>query len=123
MQLLNQQFRKLQIAREVVPSVIVLDVMLPGQDGLEVLQNLKNHPATRQIPVLICSVLDTRELVLSLGADGFLRSPSVHKFTCSVPYFDFMIGPQDQNREGRFIDHGIQEITLLTNKSTLRPNR
>jgi CheY-like chemotaxis protein len=65
----------IQIARESNPDVIILDVMLPGQDGLEVLQNLKNHPATSQIPVLVCSVLDTQDLALSLRADGYLRKP------------------------------------------------
>ncbi len=65
----------IQMARESNPDVIILDVMLPGQDGLEVLQNLKNHPATSRIPVLVCSVLDTQDLALSLRADGYLKKP------------------------------------------------
>ncbi len=62
-------------ARESQPELIVLDVMLPHQDGWETLQSLKNHPQTRNIPVLICSVLNTPDLAHSLGADGFLRKP------------------------------------------------
>jgi CheY-like chemotaxis protein len=65
----------IQFARKSQPNVVLLDVMLPGQDGWEVLQNLKNHPTTRHIPVIICSVLDALEWAYSLGADGYLRKP------------------------------------------------
>jgi CheY-like chemotaxis protein len=63
------------MARQSRPDVIILDVMLPGKDGWEVLQNLKTHPTTRHIPVLICSVLDAFDLGLSLGADAYLKKP------------------------------------------------
>jgi CheY-like chemotaxis protein len=64
-----------QMARQSRPDVVILDVMLPGKDGWEVLQNLKTHPTTRHIPVLICSVLDAYDLGLSLGADAYLKKP------------------------------------------------
>lgn len=65
----------IQLARQLHPDLIILDVMLPGTDGWEVLQNLKTHPSTRTIPVLICSVLDALDLALSLGADAYLKKP------------------------------------------------
>jgi CheY-like chemotaxis protein len=65
----------LALAREARPRVITLDVMMPSQDGWEVLQMLKNDPSTGNIPVIVCSVLQERELALSLGADGFLAKP------------------------------------------------
>lgn len=64
-----------QIARETQPLAIILDLMLPNQDGYETLQSLKSHPETSRIPVLICSVLDAAELALSLGADDYLKKP------------------------------------------------
>jgi len=67
--------RGLALVRQIQPLVVILDVMLPGKDGWEVLQTLKTHPDTRQIPVLVCSVLNASELALSLGADGFLGKP------------------------------------------------
>lgn len=54
---------------------IILDVMLPGKDGWQLLQSYKSHPATAAIPVLICSVLEMEELAMSLGADGYLKKP------------------------------------------------
>lgn len=57
------------------PDAIVLDVLMPRQDGWEVLQRLTNHQATRHIPVIICSILRGRELAFSLGAAGFLPKP------------------------------------------------
>jgi CheY-like chemotaxis protein len=55
--------------------LILLDIMMPRQDGWEVLQKLKTHPATQDIPVVICSVLDQPEIALALGATAFLKKP------------------------------------------------
>lgn len=65
----------LQIASATPLLGIILDVMLPGKDGWQILQRFKNHPATARIPILICSVLEMEELALSLGADGYLKKP------------------------------------------------
>jgi len=65
----------LLIAQSDHPALIILDVMLPDQDGWEVLQILKTHPRTQAIPVFVCSVLDSPELAYSLGADGYLLKP------------------------------------------------
>ena len=76
-QLLSAQaeVEALQIARGTPLLGIILDVMLPGKDGWQILQRLKNHPQTAAIPVLICSVLEMEELALSLGADGYMKKP------------------------------------------------
>lgn len=65
----------IRMAREMQPLAILLDVMMPESDGWEVLNSLKSHPETLQIPVVICSVLDVKQLSLSLGADGYLHKP------------------------------------------------
>ncbi len=65
----------IRFARTLQPKMIILDVMLPGQDGWEILQNLKSHPKTSMVPVLVCSVLHVAGLALSLGADSFLKKP------------------------------------------------
>lgn len=65
----------LRLAEERSPDVIVLDVMMPQQDGWEVLQLLRNRRRTRDIPVLVCSVIDDPGLAYSLGAAEFLAKP------------------------------------------------
>ena len=65
----------ISLARTLQPRCVILDVMLSEQDGWEILQDLKSHPATCSIPVLICSVLDIAELATSLGADAFIKKP------------------------------------------------
>jgi len=65
----------LALARQLRPQAITLDLMMPGQDGWETLQTLLNQPETRNIPVIVCSVLRERELALSLGATAFLEKP------------------------------------------------
>jgi len=65
----------LSLAREIQPDAVILDVMMPGMDGWEVLQRLRNHPATQHIPVIICSVFNDPELAYALGASLFLSKP------------------------------------------------
>ncbi len=65
----------LRLASQLQPQVIVLDLMLPEQDGWEILQRLNNHPDTHAIPVVICSILRARQLALALGAAAFLEKP------------------------------------------------
>ena len=57
------------------PDIVVLDVMLPDVDGWELLTRLREHPATRSIPVIVCSVVKEDELALALGAACFLAKP------------------------------------------------
>ncbi|MFC1976104.1 response regulator [Chloroflexota bacterium] len=65
----------LRLAHEVSPAAITLDVMIPDQDGWEILQALKKDPVTEDIPVIICSVLEDPELARSLGATAYLHKP------------------------------------------------
>ncbi len=65
----------LKLAEEKKPAIITLDVMIPNQDGWEILQALKNNPATQDIPVIICSVLEDPSLAHSLGASAYLQKP------------------------------------------------
>jgi CheY-like chemotaxis protein len=58
-----------------LPDMIVLDVMLPDIDGWRLLMRLHEDPATRSIPVIICSVVQEEDLALSLGAVRYLPKP------------------------------------------------
>lgn len=63
------------LAQKHTPKLIILDVMMPDQDGWEVLQRLKAAAPTQDIPVMICSVLDETEIAFALGASDYLSKP------------------------------------------------
>ena len=65
-------------ARSDPPDVILLDILLGGADGLDVLEALRADPRTRGVPVLACTALGDREsarLLPVLGFDGLLAKP------------------------------------------------
>ena len=65
----------LERARELQPSLITLDIMLPDKDGWDVLRDLKADHQTRDIPVLFISGLEDGELTFSMGAVDYLVKP------------------------------------------------
>lgn len=65
----------LNLAQQYMPSAIVLDVGLPDQSGLSVLDRLKRDVRTRHIPIHIVSGDDYTETALSLGAVGYMLKP------------------------------------------------
>lgn len=65
----------LNLAQQFMPSAIVLDVGLPDQSGLSVLDRLKRDVRTRHIPIHIVSGDDYTETALSLGAVGYMLKP------------------------------------------------
>ena len=77
----------LELARERQPEVIVLDLMLPGMNGYEVLENLKQDERTSDIPVLVLtakSLRVDRERSHTLGASGFLTKPFLPSELCDM---------------------------------------
>ena len=65
----------IQMARELKPFAITLDIILPKKDGWEVLSELKSHPETREIPVIVVSITKDRELGFGLGAIEWFVKP------------------------------------------------
>src|SRR5258708_9762295 len=68
----------LAAAQRINPSLIILDIMLPGLDGLEVCQRLRDNPTTRDIPILMLTAKDDvhdRIAGLTIGADDYLTKP------------------------------------------------
>ncbi len=55
--------------------LIILDVMMPGQDGWELLQILRGEPATARTPIMVCSVLNEPQIAFALGASDYLNKP------------------------------------------------
>jgi hypothetical protein len=65
----------LRHVRELRPSLITLDVVMPGMDGWAVLRALKNDPNAAPIPVLMITIVDNPQLGFSLGAAEYLTKP------------------------------------------------
>jgi CheY-like chemotaxis protein/two-component sensor histidine kinase len=65
----------LELARTAAPAGIVLDILLPGIDGWDVLRELRQDPATSGIPVVVASGVDDRARGTELGAAAYLVKP------------------------------------------------
>jgi DNA-binding response OmpR family regulator len=65
----------LQMAAQLKPSVITLDVIMPGMDGWAVLTALKANLELADIPVIMMTILDDKNLAFSLGAADYLTKP------------------------------------------------
>jgi two-component system alkaline phosphatase synthesis response regulator PhoP len=64
--------------KEQTPELVILDVMLPGDDGLSILKELRSSPATADIPVIMATAKDSeydKVIGLDTGADDYLVKP------------------------------------------------
>ncbi|MEG3845529.1 urea ABC transporter substrate-binding protein [Microcoleus sp. herbarium19] len=69
----------LELAKELLPDAITLDVMMPSMDGWAVLSALKADPDLANIPVIMLTFLDDKNQGLELGAAEYLRKPLDYK--------------------------------------------
>ena len=63
---------------QTLPRMILLDIMLPGMDGIEILRRIRGNPVTARIPVIMASARGTeydKVMGLDLGADDYLAKP------------------------------------------------
>lgn len=68
----------LAAAQRINPDIIILDLMMPGIDGLEVCRRLRSNPVTQDVPVIMLTAKDEvrdRVLGLEVGADDYLTKP------------------------------------------------
>jgi adenylate cyclase len=79
----------LQLAREIRPSIITLDVLMPDLDGWSTLQELKRDADLRDIPVIMVTIVDEENRAYALGAAAYLTKPisreCLHKALASCP--------------------------------------
>lgn len=65
-------------ARDLLPDVILLDVMMPGMSGLDVCRAIRNDPLVSEVPIILLTVLDSKNSKISgyeAGADAFITKP------------------------------------------------
>jgi len=71
----TQASEALELITQVKPDMVILDVMMPNQDGWEVLEALRRTEEGRRALVIICSIINDPQFAFALGADGFLHKP------------------------------------------------
>lgn len=72
----------LRIIEKIVPDLVLLDLLMPGMNGLMVLDHIKNNPSTQAIPVIIITALqnnDYKEKAFNAGAVAYLTKPVTQK--------------------------------------------
>ncbi len=78
----------LTLALAELPNLILMDIQLPGMDGLQATQLLKSNPATSAIPVIALTALAMKgdeERIRAAGCDGYIAKPmGVHQFLATI---------------------------------------
>lgn len=81
-------------------DLILMDVQLPGEDGLTLTRQLKADPATREIPVVALTahaMTGDRELALNAGCVGYIAKP-IDTRTFGAQVRQYLVGTSDQDR-------------------------
>lgn len=111
----------LAMAAQLAPDLILLDVMLPGIDGLTVCRNLKNNPALADIPVIMLTAKgEENDVVLGLeiGADDYITKPYSSKVLAARIAVQLR-KKRNGTKGGRTIVLGALSIDLVTHSVSL----
>ncbi len=115
----------LERARVARPDAILLDVLMPGMDGWEVLSALKQEPSLAEIPVIMVTMVDEQSLGFSLGAADYMTKPveparlaAVLQRLCPAAGARVLVvddDPADRDRLARLVREGGFEPALAEN--------
>ena len=109
---------------ELQPYAVTLDIMMPNTDGWTVLNSLKSDPATRHVPVVICSIIEQTDKGFNLGASDYLVKPileedlvdAIHKINTNGDIREVLVIDDDPNDlrliEKILTEHGHYKPTL-----------
>jgi signal transduction histidine kinase/DNA-binding response OmpR family regulator/HAMP domain-containing protein len=93
----------IRLAKELHPAAITLDVLMPGMDGWAVLTELKADPALSEIPVIMLTIMDEKQMGYALGAADYLTKPIdwdrlsaiLRKYECARPPCPLLVVEDD----------------------------
>ncbi len=95
------------------PQAIILEILLPGKmDGWEVLRTLKSSTLTKDIPVIVCSVLSNQKKAFSLGAVEYIEKPAPEKALLETLHRSIGI-PTDKTKEVLVVDDDKTVLILF----------
>jgi PAS domain S-box-containing protein len=103
----------LEMARRLKPVAITLDILLPDQDGLEVLSQLRALADTERIPVIVVSITDERALGFDLGASDWLVKPVNRERFLEAVSRAVPVTPNGSGRTILVIDDHRETVDLL----------
>jgi signal transduction histidine kinase/DNA-binding response OmpR family regulator len=106
----------LMLAREIHPDAIILDVLLPDQDGFLLLETLKSDAVTASIPVVILSIIKEKLKGIQLGAADYLIKPVGHSLLKATLHK--ILSKSDQSKTILIVDAEEDTLTLLRDRLT-----
>ncbi|MFC5462171.1 diguanylate cyclase [Massilia niabensis] len=121
----NTGERALEIARRALPDLILLDIVLPGMDGMEVCRRLKADPVTSNIPVIFMSArTGTDDIVagFDIGAADYIAKPLRLAEVCArvrvqLQFRRTALSQQQQNERLRLIVNSMDEGLMMIEAS------
>jgi CheY-like chemotaxis protein len=85
----------LDLVESIHPRIIVLDIMMPKENGWIVLGRLRQNPHSADTPIIVCTILPQEKLALSLGANAYLKKPvSRQAFLQALDQQFDLLGPE-----------------------------
>ncbi|MCZ7607165.1 MAG: response regulator [Planctomycetota bacterium] len=113
----------LKAAGELLPDLVLLDLMLPGIDGLEVCRRLRDDPRTRDIPVVMLTAKGTESDVvvgLTLGADDYIVKPfSTSELMARIKAVLRRTEPREGEAQGEILTSGPLRVDLSKHVASL----
>ena len=109
---------------EIKPDIIILDVIMPGIDGWEIIQRLKSNSETKGIPVIFCTIVADKKRGFSLGASEYLIKPvrdedlimALDRLNGNVKTILVIDdNPRDAELVGRFLNNRGYDVNLSYN--------
>ncbi|MDF1756470.1 MAG: response regulator transcription factor [Verrucomicrobiales bacterium] len=124
----------LEVAKKAKPDLIVLDLMMPGKDGISVCKDLRAHKSTKRTPILMLTALSSKETTikgLEVGADDYMTKPfSQEEFVLRIRSIlrrtlsgegssDFKVGPFHLDKNNLRLDISGEEVDLTSTEFKL----
>jgi CheY-like chemotaxis protein len=107
---LTNPAKAVEKAIELKPFAITLDIMMPQVDGWQVLHELKQDERTRDIPILVCSILEEEDKGFSLGASEYLVKPFLQDDLINAIH---RINREGQAMEVLIIDDDVDDLKFV----------
>ncbi|MHB8089260.1 MAG: response regulator, partial [Anaerolineaceae bacterium] len=107
---LTNPAKAVEKAVELKPFAITLDIMMPQVDGWQVLHELKQDERTRDIPILVCSILEEEDKGYSLGASEYLVKPFLQDDLINAIH---RINREGQAMEVLIIDDDVNDLKFV----------